>query len=218
VALRGRYSPTQARTEGCAAVVGVRSEVVPNDIGELNAAVSASTLIHLSCHGIFDWAAPLSSHLQLGFDLSVADLFDRLALPSESLVMLGTCDSGTVAQTDLNEGIGMPAGLLAAGASTVVGAGWPVAQVAAVGVCRKLFEAIGAGQASPEALRAASNWLRSASGTDLLELFQRIGHPLAAQLVAQSPRFLASRPFADPWVWAAYLHWGTPWRATGPEA
>jgi CHAT domain len=212
-AIRGPYHAGQAPTDGCAAVVGAATETLPTTGDELNLAVTGASLIHLSCHGIFDWAQPLSSYLQLGFNLPVADLFDRVELPPGAAVLLGTCDSGTVAQTDLNEGIGIPAGLLAAGAATVVGAGWPVARVAAVAICRKVVEGLDAGYSSPEALRKASLWLRDATGADVLTLLQAIQHPLAEPLAAQAPDFLARQPFGDPWVWSAYLHWGAPWKA-----
>jgi len=217
-AIRGQYQTGQAPTDGCAAVVGATTDIVPANVDELNRAVDGSSLVHLSCHGIFDWAQPLESYLQLGFELHVADLFDRVELAPGAAVILGTCDSGTVAQTDLNEGIGMPAGLLAAGATTVIGAGWPVARIAAVAICRKLVEGLDAGHSSPEALRDASVWLRDATGADVLATLQTIEHPLALTMAAQSADFLARRPFADPWVWAAYLHWGAPWKAVPADS
>jgi len=209
-AVRGRADAGDAATEGGAALVGASAEQLPTTLDELNDAVAGARIVHLSCHGVFDWGAPLASYLKLGFDLPVADLFDRVRLSPQSLVVLGTCDSGTVAQTDLNEGIGVPAGLLAAGAATVIGAGWPVAQPVAVGVCRKVFEGLQSGEASPEALRGAARWIRDATGADLLAELEAVGHPLAPRL-AEAKSVLQRRAFADPWLWAAYLHWGTPW-------
>ena len=92
-------------------------------MGELAAAAADATLVYLSCHGDYHWADPLSSVLLFGtrlggrpgFDLKIADLFDAIRIGPDAVVILGACDSGTVAQTDLNEGIGIPGGLLAGG-------------------------------------------------------------------------------------------------------
>jgi hypothetical protein len=107
----------------------------------------------------------------------------------------------------------MPAGLLAAGARTVIGAGWPVAQPVAVGVCCRVRQALAAGADSPEALRAASRWIRDATGADLLAELEAIGHPLATRLAERPVAYLARRLFGESWLWASYLHWGAPWRS-----
>jgi CHAT domain-containing protein len=184
---------------------------------DLPAAFAGATLIFLACHGDYDWKNPLSSALRFGsppgFALKIADLFDNIRIDPDAIVILGTCDSGTVAQTDLNEGIGIAGGLLAAGAHTTIGAGWPVARSAAIGVCRKLISSLLDGTESPEALRNAACWLRDATAADLLAELSSIGHPAALQLAELPPEDLAGHMFADPVRWAAFLHWGAPWRA-----
>ena len=192
----------------------------PETVGELAAAAADATLVYLSCHGDYDWADPLSSALLFGtrlggrpgFALKIADLFDRIRIGPNAVVILGACDSGTVAQTDLNEGIGIPGGLLAAGASTVIGAGWPVARAAAVGICRKLIGSLLAGAESPEALRDAACWLRDATAADLLADLNSIAHPAAEDLARLLPEDLAGHMFIDPVLWAAFSHWGAPWK------
>ena len=168
----GQAEPGQASTDGGDRVLlcdGVPPPVIrPASLAEVNAAIATRTLVHLSCHGHFDWADPLSS-AQLGadsqhrFDLPVADIFDAVTLPADALVLLGVCDSGTIAQTDLNEGIGVPAAFLAAGTRAVIGAGWPVARGVAVGVCIKFMAALRAGHAS----RRPSAWRLSGCVTPL---------------------------------------------------
>ncbi len=215
-AIKGTHRGGQAATEGGAQLLTMPGhpppdEVVPETLEQLNRALAGSSLVHLACHGHFRWNDPLSSTLQLGFDLSVGELFDRVDVAADSLVLLGTCDSGTIAQSDLNEGIGMPAGLIAAGARTVVGASWPVAAPSAVGVCRRFVEGLAAGLASPEALRQATLWLRDARLEDLQQELAAIAHPMAARIAAQPESVRHEKAFRDPARWASYLHWGGAW-------
>ncbi len=217
-AIQGTYRERQAPTDGGARVLittghPAPDEVIPQTLEQLNHALIDRSLVHLACHGHFHWDDPLASTLQLGFDLSVGQLFDEVDFTPDSLVLLGTCDSGTIAQSDLNEGIGMPAGLIAAGARTVVGAGWPVAAPAAVGICRRFVEGIAAGLASPEALRQATRWIRDATLADLQQELAAISHPMGERIAAQSEAFRHSKAFQDPARWASYLHWGGAWRA-----
>jgi CHAT domain-containing protein len=230
VAIRGRPS-ADAPTDGAAALLPAgTSEHLVASPEELERALTdrprigadrrhGATVIHLDCHGVFRWRDPLSSYLKLGgnFDLSVGELFDSIQIDRNAVVVLDSCDSGTIAQTDLNEGIGIPAGLLAAGASTVIGAGWPVARLASVSICRQVIKSLLAGADSPEAIRRATCWLRDVTVGDVLAELRAIGHPLADALGEPDPQFLAQR-LADPWLWAAFMHWGAVWRAEVREA
>ena len=128
------------------------------------------------------------------------------------------CDSGTIAQTDLNEGIGVPAAFLAAGTRAVIGAGWPVARGVAVGVCIKFMAALRAGHASPEALRLAAIWMRDATISDLDLELAAINHPLfrGEPATAEQAALRRRRVFTDPSFWASYVHWGGGWRIESP--
>ena len=228
VVVEGPAEPGQASTDGGDRVLlcdGVPPPVMrPASLAEVNAAIATRTLVHLSCHGHFHWADPLSSALQLGadsqhrFDLPVADVFDAVSLPADALVLLGVCDSGTIAQTDLNEGIGVPAAFLAAGTRAVIGAGWPVARGVAVGVCIKFMAALRAGHASPEALRLAAIWMRDATISDLDLELAAINHPLfrGEPATAEQAALRRRRVFTDPSFWASYVHWGGGWRIESP--
>jgi hypothetical protein len=88
--------------------------------------------------------------------------------------------SGTVAQSEVNEAIGIPVGALAAGASAVVGAVWPVSRIAAVATCARFLRELASGAASPEALQTASVWLRDATYEDVLGELDRVDHALAS--------------------------------------
>jgi CHAT domain len=225
-AIRGT-SLAGAPTAGAAKLLPAGTEErFPEAMDDLSPALAGATLIYLSCHGRYDWRNPLSSALLFGsrpgpgsgFDLKIAELFDQIRIDPGAITILGTCDSGTIAQTDLNEGIGIPGGLLAAGARTVIGAGWPVARSAAIGVCRKLISALLDGAESPEALRDAACWLRDATAADLLAELTSIGHPAAQDLARMLPEDLAAHMFAEPVRWAAFLHWGAPWKAVASDS
>jgi tetratricopeptide (TPR) repeat protein len=217
VAVEGPARSDQAGTDGGASVLGNDKPVIrPASVAEVSDAVGDSTVVYLSCHGHFRWDRPLSSSLQLGadrqhvFDLPVADIFDQLQLPPGELILLGACDSGTIAQTDLNEGVGLPAAFLAAGAGAVIGASWPVPRGVAVGVCLKFWQGLGRGQASPEALRNAVRWVRDASIARLDEELVAIGHPLHSDATATPAQveLRRLRPVSSLADWASYVHWG----------
>lgn len=222
VVIEGPAGPGQALTDGGDRLLDDGQPVSrPASPGEVSAAAAASTVVYLSCHGQFRWDRPLASSLQLGadpqhlFELPVADIFDAVDLPAGALVLLGTCDSGTIAQTDLNEGIGLPAAFLAAGARAVIGAGWPVARGVAVGVCLKFLQALRSGQASPEALSQAIRWIRDTTIAELDEELAAIRHPLyrGEPVTPAQAALRRRRPFTEPSDWAAYVHWGSGWSA-----
>lgn len=96
-------------------------------------------VLHLICHGSFDFENPLDSALLLAQDrrLTVNDIRLRLRLQGRPLVTLSACQTG---QTDLaraDESNGLSRAFLAAGASAVVSSQWAVSDDAT----RELFEA-----------------------------------------------------------------------------
>jgi CHAT domain len=222
VVIEGPAGPGQALTGGGDRLLGGTNPVGrPASLDEVSTAAAGGTVVYLSCHGQFRWDRRLSSGLQLGadpqhlFELPVADIFDAVELPTDALMLLGACDSGTIAQTDLNEGIGLPAAFLAAGARAVIGASWPVARGVAVGVCLRFLQALRNGQASPEALREAVRWIRDATVAELDEELAAVHHPLyrgepATETQAALRR---RRAFTEPSDWASYVHWGGAWSA-----
>jgi CHAT domain-containing protein len=218
-ALRGRYEGDEASTEGgeCLLTALPRCQVqdsVPAASDELEQAVRDRSLILLTCHGLYDWGDPLATRLKLGgsFDLSVETLFDTRVFGPDALVVLGACDSGTVAQGEINEALGIPVGLLAAGARTVVGAAWPVPHLTAVGVCHRLLQGLAGGSSTPEALRAAIRWIRDVSWGEYRDALQPTGHPIAAELAPLMKRGRQGLPLHegenDLALWAPYMHWG----------
>jgi CHAT domain len=218
-ALSGRYHAPEPPTDGGGAILAVLAgrrveDVTPTSSDQFEELVRGCALVHLTCHGVYDWSDPLRSYLKLGerCDLSVEYLLGCGALAPKSLVLLGACDSGTIAQSDINEPIGVPMALQSAGAHSVVGAAWPVARVAAIGTCLQFAKELAAGAASPEALRRAAAWVRGASVKEFHRELAAIGHPAAEELAALSAENSNARLCEPPDLWAAYVHWGGGWR------
>ena len=66
---------------------------------------------------------------------------------------------------------------------------------------------------SPEALQAATVWLRDTTFDGLLAEFEDIQHPLGETIRANvDPSRRQLRLFAEYYIWASYVHWGRPCR------
>ena len=85
----------------------------------VKAGAPAAAYIHLSCHGSFNWRAPMDSALYLANDepLTLSEIISDLDLRSARLVTLSACETGI---SDVNQSpdefFGLPAGFLQAGA------------------------------------------------------------------------------------------------------
>jgi len=220
--VRGRVDDGKPGTSGGDALLAAAGwtsapEVEPRTPAELAAAVKERALILVTCHGVRDATDALRTHLELGagFDLTIEAMLESSPLSDDALVLLGACDSGTIAQTDVNEALGIPIGLRAAGAHAVLGAAWPVAQIAAVTLCLRTLVELEAGAPSPDALRRAAVFARDVTAGELAALLAAAGHPLAAALADVDP---AERLLDAPHLWASYLHWGGGWRAAPVES
>jgi CHAT domain-containing protein/Tfp pilus assembly protein PilF len=84
-----------------------------------------SDIIHISCHGGFDWRNPLSSGLKLADkNLTVNEIFDLDF--STNLLVLSACETGLNAQKPGDELIGLTRAFLYAGARSLVVTLWPI--------------------------------------------------------------------------------------------
>jgi CHAT domain-containing protein len=97
--------------------------------GELLRLMSSAGLVHLACHGTINHAEPFDSILHLGPGLRLQHIWER-RLPAAPLIVLSACDIGGISTELPSEQLGFPAVLLASGARAVVGALWPVPEVA----------------------------------------------------------------------------------------
>lgn len=120
-----------------------------------------SHLLHLICHGVFDFHQPLQSYL--GFAdhrLTLGECFEQLELPETSLVILSACETGMVEMSRVDEYIGLPSGFLAAGSPTVISSLWMVDDEATSLLMARVYENLQKGVTKTRALNEAQRWLR----------------------------------------------------------
>lgn len=120
----------------------------------VRAQIPQAGIVHLATHGHYEPASPLLSGLMLAHG-EVLDLATLLGLELQAaLVVLSACESGLGAWEG-GEPIGLPRGLLAAGAGGVVASLWPVDDQATVALMSALYAGLAQGLPAAEALRRA---------------------------------------------------------------
>jgi CHAT domain-containing protein len=143
-------------------------------------------VLHLSCHGRFDFDSPTDSGLLLAQDrmLSLNDIRIRMRLQGRPLVTLSACQTGQTRPEQGDETTGLSWAFLAAGASAVVSSQWSVPDAST----RLLFEAFyllrrQTNMSDAEALRQAIQLVRKKAAYRKLPqfwaAFQVMGLPLA---------------------------------------
>jgi CHAT domain-containing protein len=193
---------------------------------------------HFSTHGYFDWSNPLDSGLRLkdGTALTVAGLQDQHGeLSHPRLVVLSACETGVYdTKQNVDEFVGLPAAFVALGASGVIATLWPVDDLATSLLMARFYELHRDGGAPPPtALKRAQDWLRDATGAELIAYARqetaraRIGDQLpaivrnitAAAAAASDRRpargasaaaadSLAEKPYAHPYYWGGFIYLG----------
>jgi CHAT domain-containing protein len=130
--------------------------------------LNASDVLHFAGHGAFVPDDPLESHLLCAPGTSGELVTLRMLLETGSalrtrVIMLSACETGRVAAEDaLNDQLGLPGGLLAAGASAVLATFWPVGDLAAALVLSQTIAIWGREPVTLEtALGRAQTWLRT---------------------------------------------------------
>jgi CHAT domain-containing protein len=91
-------------------------------------------LVHFAGHGVFDLLNPGSSLLYLGGHrdnvITADDLLGLGAFASHPVVVMSACSSAMTLPSGVNNYLGITGALMRNGASAVVGARWPVSDVA----------------------------------------------------------------------------------------
>jgi CHAT domain-containing protein len=125
-------------------------------------------VVHFAGHGAFDQEDPLRSHLSCAPDASgnlitLQMLLERVSTMRARVVFLSACETGrVVAEDPLNDQLGLPGGLLIAGAGAVLATFWRVNDLAACLVLSKTVELWRAGAVDlGRALADAQRWLRT---------------------------------------------------------
>jgi CHAT domain-containing protein/tetratricopeptide (TPR) repeat protein len=209
---------------------GARAQVLWREQGTRHAVLenaASAHLLHFACHGVYDLANPLESPLLLanGETLTLGAMLEQLNLPHAQLVALSACETALVNPAEqADEHFGLALGPLYAGAPTVWGTLWAVADVATGLLMGKAYELLQAGRSKAEALREAQLWLRDLTAAQAQEILEAqaaaAGQPTRevaltemtrlalAQLLPVQRRFAlmddTERPFAHPYFWAAF--------------
>jgi CHAT domain-containing protein/tetratricopeptide (TPR) repeat protein len=192
---------------------------------ELRDRSASSELVHLACHGSSDLVRPLRSALHLADGpLTVGELMAERSFESARIVVLSACRSGATDIVRLpDEAVGLPAGLLRAGASSVVATLWSVSDLSSALLSVRFWEELlgpGGDWQSPfapaRALGGAQRWLRSLTVEGALGFVRfHSEFRVAGDTVGFEPylRNLAAswdgeHPFGDPRHWAAFFALG----------
>ncbi len=186
---------------------------------------SESHCYHFSCHGGFNPNNPLESALLLAKpdQLTLGEIFE-LNLKKSRLVVLSACETGLIDLKSIsvsNEYIGLPAGFLFAGSSSVISSLWTVSDLSTSFLMMKLYEILLDNTQNisvPIALKTAQNWLRNLSSQEGIQYLETRIKPNLNQLYPNKPksaeRFYkglvkrlnsAEYPFENPFYWAAFI-------------
>lgn len=190
-------------------------------------ALPGATVAHLSCHGNFASDEPLDSGLQLGDGtLTLRAILDRPEpFAAVRLAVLSACQTTVTDFANLpDEAIGLPAGILQAGAPAVVGTLWSVNDESTALLMVRFYELmLGEGMTPCAALRVAQRWLREITNAELGQylaqhralkearqtaskrMAKELERPIRACALSSDPQ---ARPFADPAAWAAFTFSG----------
>jgi CHAT domain-containing protein len=147
-------------------------------------------VVHFACHGVFREPVEASGILLRNDEILSASDVAGVRLAPGTVVILSACDLGFVAPTS-DEGIGVPATLLCAGASSVVASLWACDDLAAAVLMAEFHQILAVEQTAPApALQLAQHRLRH----------NELTSPLAPQA--------AGHNFSHPRFWASFACFG----------
>ncbi|MEG3894027.1 CHAT domain-containing protein [Microcoleus sp. SVA1_B6] len=191
---------------------------LPQQIGQLQQKKCA----HFACLSLLNLAVPLKSAVFLRNDsLSLEEIFN-LDFRQYFLVTLSACEIAAASVSGAGDFVGLSAGLLYAGTSSVVSSLWKVNDVSTLLLTSKFYENLGrfprlqVGDVAI-ALIDAQRWLRDLTGEELevlladfqpqiSQMFDRLSQSsrLIAEASLQQIRNRKPYPFANPYYWAAF--------------
>lgn len=193
--------------------------------GRLREAAAQASLIHLACHGGFAWGKnPLATALYLhdAQPLTLAEIIGALRLARAPHITLSACETGVIEINQApDEFIGLPTGLLQAGAGSVLSSLWEVNDLAALLLMERFYHYhVADGAPRSTALWQAQRWLRQVTKAELLatlrarqaEVESDALQTAYTQLIAASESAIrsgeSSVPLAAPEYWAAFTYTG----------
>jgi CHAT domain-containing protein/tetratricopeptide (TPR) repeat protein len=197
-------------------------------LGRVKEAIEDANYIHFACHGTFDSKAPLEAALELaagdgGDDngarqcarLTLGEIFQSVRLPKAPLVVLSACETGlTKIEKRHEEYVGLPAGFLYAGASTVICTLWRVSDAATWFLMRSFAREIAVGGDPANALHCAQQKLKILSREDVLQEIARAAEEECdvsrrEQMIQEGQALPHDEfPFSGPYWWAGFTAQG----------
>lgn len=179
------------------------------------ARVADADLLHLACHGVWEWGDPTASGLVFADRRVTVTEIMRLEMRPGALVVLSACETGLVDRADLmDEYLGLPGAFLRAGARAVLATLWRVDDAAAALLTTRFLESLlHEHKDAATALREACAWLRRASPSVAMAYARRqfgestVGVSACAVLDERLalPSTSGEPPFSDPRYWAAFI-------------
>ncbi|MEM8778359.1 MAG: CHAT domain-containing protein, partial [Cyanobacteria bacterium P01_G01_bin.49] len=184
-----------------------------NELGEAHC-------VHFSCHSNFNFNSPLDSALTLADEkLNVKEIF-KLNLKQCRLVTLSACETGLIDdESPTDEYVSLSSAFLYAGSPSVVASLWKVNDFSSALLMIKFYECMSKDFRTNQtikvanALNEAQRWLRRETKEDLHNWIQKLNlEPYIRELWEQELISLCekqnmssqSRPFSDPYYWAAF--------------
>ena len=178
--------------------------------------------LHFSCHGAYNWQAPMQSGLQLANEetLTLDDILRHLDLTNARLVTLSACETGiSEFRESPDEYVGLPAGFLQAGAPAVVSTLWAVNDLSTMLLMERFYQLhLQDGLGFAMALQGAQQYLRQLTAADLRRRFREerallLEPKMSTFNVSMGYRRFASMdpeelPFEHPYYWAAFTFSG----------
>jgi CHAT domain-containing protein len=176
----------------------------------VEAALPDHQVLHFACHGRYAPFAPLDSGLVLaGAEALTLRRLLALRLPEVRLTVLSACQTAVPSVDVIDEALGLPVGLLVAGAAGVIGTSWLIPDVGAMLVTARFYTTWTSGDGNaPAALRAAQQWVRDSTNADLRDAFPQLYESLALPPGTEA-FWAAARPFAAPLYWASFSYIGS---------
>lgn len=177
-------------------------------IDDVIAALQASGVVHLNCHGIGRLDRPLDSAVLLADGGLTLERVMRERLKAD-LVVLSACETATLGTELPDEVVGLPSGFLQAGVGACIGSLWAVPRKATAALM-SLFYRIWAQEpvTAAEALRQAQCQLRDATNDELTRLVPAVVSPPAGLGTASRKVWGMAQPFSPMTSWAGFLYVG----------
>lgn len=188
-------------------------------IEEFREVVGDADVFHFAGHGLSYLDDPMNSALLFANDkqLSLRDIF---ALPVRlRLAVLSACETGISGRTLPDEVVGLPTGLLQAGAAGVVATQWAVEDAAAAMVVADFYRRWRLNRADPAAaLCQAQCWVRDSTNGEKASMYATAHQkaPVGWLTPAAASALHAKVAYEDPErrghesidLWAAFAHYG----------